>query len=355
MGKSSKERGQFTILLALLLVVLIGCLGLGLDAGKVIYTKQKLQNILDLAVLAGAQEIANNPGNVVQKVKDYAELNGLNRESIQVKMNYQNDSNKIYGKISKDISLSFMPILGIKTTTVNVSATASLSTSVFGYALFSGSTSKGINSGIGNNTFDGKVHVNSSFKLTGGNNIFNDSLEVVGKIELKSDTIYNGAVINPARVIPLPQYDIYQYKSKATKIYNGNVSFSGGTLNLDGLMFVDGSISISGGCKVTGKGSIVATGDITLTGCELTLGYDGSLFALYSLKDITMTSSGKTFYGVVYAPNGTITMTGGNDTFIGSVVGLEINMSNGGYKFIYDPKATKSFGGDIGMDITLIK
>lgn len=75
------QRGAVIVLFALLLPVLFGFMGLGIDVGLAYVEKGKVQDIADAAALAGAAKLsANGPNDmdaIEDAVKSYVEANGI--------------------------------------------------------------------------------------------------------------------------------------------------------------------------------------------------------------------------------------------------------------------------------------
>lgn len=69
------ESGQALILVALSMVILIGCLGLGIDMGVMRHEKQVLQGVADSAAIGGASEL--NYGDVTTGAQNGAAQNGF--------------------------------------------------------------------------------------------------------------------------------------------------------------------------------------------------------------------------------------------------------------------------------------
>ncbi len=73
----SSQRGQVLILVALLLVVLIGFVGLAIDSGRTYGVKAKLNSAVDAAAIAGARALAQGASDplreaaAIQAAKDY--------------------------------------------------------------------------------------------------------------------------------------------------------------------------------------------------------------------------------------------------------------------------------------------
>lgn len=75
------QRGAVIVLFALLLPVLFGFMGLGIDVGLAYVEKGKVQDIADAAALAGAAKLSANGNNnmdaIEAAVKRYVEANGI--------------------------------------------------------------------------------------------------------------------------------------------------------------------------------------------------------------------------------------------------------------------------------------
>ena len=74
------QRGAVIVLFALLLPVLFGFMGLGIDVGLAYVEKGKVQDIADAAALAGAAKLSadgpNDMNAIKVAVKSYVEANG---------------------------------------------------------------------------------------------------------------------------------------------------------------------------------------------------------------------------------------------------------------------------------------
>lgn len=342
------EQGQIAVLAALMMVVLIGFIGLAVDLSMLTYQKQKLQDVVDLVALAGAQELVDNPSNAVQKTKDFSEMNGVPREDIRVTVPYEGSADKIHVEATKVVNFFLLPVLGIDSKELTVSSTAGVAASVFDYVFF---TNSGMSCSVGNSIFYGSVHSNNNFESSGGGNVFTSALEVVGKLSLKNDTVYQGTVIHPATFVPMPDFNVDYFRSKATVIYDKLPNTS--ILDVNGIVFVNSDIDLNG-LKVRGNGSIVTVGNIKSSN-----GFSGETSNDYanliSLEgNITITGGGKTFAGGLCAPKGEIVLTGGGDTYIGTTIGNKIRISSGNYTFIYDPRVKAVLSDDRKKTIHLI-
>ena len=78
------ERGQALILFSLLGGVLILFVMMVVDVGFLLVEKTSVQNAVDAAALAGAQELPDDANEADQVARDYAEANGLDPDALTV-------------------------------------------------------------------------------------------------------------------------------------------------------------------------------------------------------------------------------------------------------------------------------
>ena len=69
------QRGQAIVMVAVALVVLMGCAALTIDLGYAWYAKRELQATVDAAALAGAQELPNARERRLPRANQYIALN----------------------------------------------------------------------------------------------------------------------------------------------------------------------------------------------------------------------------------------------------------------------------------------
>src|SRR3970040_1077885 len=82
--KRRGERGQALVLGALALVVLFGFTAMAVDVGFFLRHRAVVQQAVDAAALAGAQELPDDPGLAEELAKDFAQKNGVAPATIQV-------------------------------------------------------------------------------------------------------------------------------------------------------------------------------------------------------------------------------------------------------------------------------
>ncbi len=133
----------------------------------------------------------------------------------------------------------------------------------------------------------------------------------------------------------LPSLGTIDLKNSSMTIYGpGSFQVSSVAVNSGGVLFVDNSkgpvtLYVSGVFKVTG-GGIVKVADP-----------NPEHFAVYldGKDQVTLTGGGSTFYGVVYAPNAPVSITGSGE-FLGAFVGGSMTVTGSG-RVHYDSRLAK--------------
>jgi len=125
------------ILAAVLIVVLLGSTAFALDLGAAYNQSSKLQNALDSAALAAAQDLpADNLSDsdwisAMNTAEEYADFNGAAAVTCQPVYKDNNPSKQIVGiKVSgeKEVPYHFAPVIGVDHGDVSKTATAELFT-----------------------------------------------------------------------------------------------------------------------------------------------------------------------------------------------------------------------------------
>lgn len=115
-----QERGSVVILVALGLTFLLGFCALVTDIGLLYAGKSHLQNTVDAAALAGAQELPGNATLAQQVASDIANKNGVPTVSVI----FESSDAVIIVKATKHVPTYFAQILGISEGIISVSAKA---------------------------------------------------------------------------------------------------------------------------------------------------------------------------------------------------------------------------------------
>jgi Flp pilus assembly protein TadG len=129
--------GQSLVIIALLMVALFGFVALSLDVGRLYVEKKKMQNVTDAAALAGAIELPlDSSSDVDGTARAFAAANkATDVEILSVDVGHYdatsrtfaanaapNDSVKVVGQ--RTVTLTFGPVIGIKTLTVGAHSVA---------------------------------------------------------------------------------------------------------------------------------------------------------------------------------------------------------------------------------------
>lgn len=122
-----REKGNVTIIVAIALVAMVGMAAMVVDAGLLFSEKAKLQNAVDAACLAAAQELPDNRVQADTVARDYAAVNGIKAtDDLTVTIPYDNRSVEV--DVQRDMPLVFARILGYNKTKIKVHSKAQIGT-----------------------------------------------------------------------------------------------------------------------------------------------------------------------------------------------------------------------------------
>jgi Flp pilus assembly protein TadG len=324
---TSDEKGVVVVLVVLSMVVMLGFLGLTVDVGSGYIQKQKLQNALDAAVLAGIQALPADTAQARSDAIALAGLNGVNLEPGDITISH--DCKEITCNKTLSVPLFFGAAFGVNEWQVSGNATAAVTTSsealCFDYTVFSGSTSQSLLLDKNNADIDGTVHTNQNLVIDGNNNTVTGACEAVGIIDDRGN---NNDIRDPrpgSAYVAMPDYSalILQQAQAAGRVVYGDTTFNEETLNVNSPIYVYGNVTINGN-HISGVGTILATGSITVTGNKFKTNESDEV-CLYSANgNITFNKNDAVIYGIIYAPNGTITFEKNNPVVHGRIVGSQV-------------------------------
>ena len=125
-NKFTGEKGQIAVIAAIVLFAVMGMLVFVIDVGSVYQTRRDLQTIADSAVLAGVQELPENPALAVQTAVNYAALNNFNISSsdVIISKTYVNNDTITVTAVNPNTKLYFAGIFGQNSATVGANAKA---------------------------------------------------------------------------------------------------------------------------------------------------------------------------------------------------------------------------------------
>ncbi|MBI2863990.1 MAG: hypothetical protein HYX94_05460 [Chloroflexi bacterium] len=125
---AGEEKGVVAVIVAFILVVLLGFAALVVDAGVLFETRRELQNAMDGAALAAAQQIPFDVSQTQEMAYVYAEKNGVSRAEVTQNsiLSVYNTNDAVRVKARRSVNLFFAPVLGINAQYVDAQATALL-------------------------------------------------------------------------------------------------------------------------------------------------------------------------------------------------------------------------------------
>jgi len=91
-NKITSEKGSVLVMVALGMVVLLGCASLVTDVGLLYTSRNRLINAADAAALAGAQELPDKPEMAEVVAREYAMANGVSEDNLDVEVSADNRS-----------------------------------------------------------------------------------------------------------------------------------------------------------------------------------------------------------------------------------------------------------------------
>jgi hypothetical protein len=397
-NRSNAESGQAIVLMALVMIVLLGMLGLAIDGGGLYFLWRDAQNASDAAVLAASYARCTN-GDLVTAGLEAAAKNGFdnNGSSNTVVIHNPPVSGNAVGnpyyvqvditakKPSYFIQLVYRGPMEVTTHAVGYCIPPFDPTTV--PAVFAGSSTcqNAIHWTNSTSKIVGGLFSNSDILLGGGGNgneIYGESGAVNGVDYQDQNTDWYTGDTPPQSTTPVqnaqPQpnplnLQLADYKPGGTgatraKLYkaifssaddpdykNGTWKPDNGTV-LEGLYYVEGDVSIGTNVVVDGDRNgdgktegltIVATGQISLnagSGMKTKYYIDGILtYTEYGIgrpcgsNAVDVSGSGADWRGVIYAPFGGVNMNLSTLTMIGTIIGNTVTMGGSDFTLIYDP------------------
>ncbi|MBB5173479.1 Tad domain-containing protein [Texcoconibacillus texcoconensis] len=116
------EKGSVVVLVALYMTVMMGLLALVIDGGSLYLERSKLQKGVDLAVLAGMQNLPENPSRAMEAAEDVAYSNELADREVSIQL--QDDGTSLYAEANRNVSFTFAKVLGFSDQDVSATAKA---------------------------------------------------------------------------------------------------------------------------------------------------------------------------------------------------------------------------------------
>ncbi|MEZ4520335.1 MAG: pilus assembly protein TadG-related protein [Thermomicrobiales bacterium] len=348
------HNGQVIVLFALLLPVLIGIMGLAIDAGMIFQERRSLQSAADLSALAGASQLPADPGAAESVARSVATENGVPGGAIAAVAGYGGDDSKIEVTIDQTVGLFFMPVLGLDS--VNISARAVAEHEVgFGASIFAKKDThcwdRAIDWSASNVQLAGDAHSNAGLMLTGNDNIItgkltyktgNPAYPIDGWTSCLAHVYTTGS--NPDVTVDESSWQDYP-ESYTADDFSCSYSVADGNVNAAGPWWVDGDPTT----KRLNPGVICSSTTLTLndTGVRGTVTFvapriniTGNNFELEPYADdvlilgtaggwpsVRLRATGGTWEGMIFTRDGQVELTGYSDFDLrGSIVAWAVSI-----------------------------
>lgn len=328
------NKGTSMIIFAIALTGLLGFAAAVIDFGNVVIEKQKLQNAVDSASLAAAQELPDTT-KALNIVNQYIAANGYKQSDISITFSDSNATINVSG--NKTINFTFAKLLGISKTITysNASATSGSIGDAFNYVLFSGSKTTTLTINGSSQSVNGSSHTNQNFVANGSKLSITGACEAMGTITTNGSQIDINNKIPNASFVNMPDFaDILKLQAEQSGTsYSGNKNYNGSDIDVSSPIYVNGNITVNGS-HFKGKGCILATGSITFNGSNLNQSSVDAVCFYSKTGSITLNGSHAVIDGIVYAPNGSITFNGSNQTVNGRVIGNTVTFNGSNLNII---------------------
>jgi len=116
------EKGNVSILMALMMVAILGFSGLTIDIGVAYAERTKLSNALDSAVLAAAQDLTEGSMTARTTAESYLTQNDVPLDEVSIEVGADLKSIEIKG--NRNVEHYFMKVLGVDSSNVSASSKA---------------------------------------------------------------------------------------------------------------------------------------------------------------------------------------------------------------------------------------
>lgn len=320
----SHAKGQAYVIVVLGLMVVLATGAIVIDIGHLLLVKNRAQNAVDAAALAGASLIPTDYTAAAVKAQTFVVNNGFAQAEAAITTPYNGQADQIEVVITSQVGLMLARLFGQTISTVRARAVAQSSGTVtapgaLDYAVVSGGN---LDIAGSNNTFSGKIHANNQGKLTGSSNTGNAAFSAYSTIKVTgSGNVFPEFQPNRPKVI-FPTLDINSITYDT--VYDGDHqitdSDNGKLIRVNG----DASLPISG--KTFTNLTIIATGKIHVSGSDITINNDytahpqtGSI-TFYAGGEIHLSGSDINIQGLLWSKK-RFKLSGSSMTINGAVWG----------------------------------
>jgi Flp pilus assembly protein TadG len=370
--------------LILSLAVIFGVLAIGLDGGRLMEERRRVQSAADAAALAAAADLYQNfitnqgtdPNGTAQAAAlQMATANGYNNDGVRsiVTVNipptcgpFKGQSSYVEVIVRSNLQGTFGAAITGSSLTVRCRAVARGRPKNVGILLLDTSASGAFSAtGNGNLTVGNTLAINSNnaqaLSLSGNATLQAPSVDITGGLNITGGKILGSvstgmsATADPFRTLPIPQIQDYPVRT-----YTGGSQVLQPGIYFGGLQIGDNaSVTLQPGVYILSGGGLQVSGNGTLTGAGVMLyNASGGTIQLAGTGQVTLSpptggayqgvslfqESGNTqpigitgngnlqLTGVLYAPNATVSITGNGagDTVGGAIVCKTLSLGGDG-------------------------
>ena len=334
------RRGQSIILLVGFLVALMGGVAASVTVGTVYFAQTRLQNAVDAAALAGAQQ--EMQGDAPTANQGYLTQQNMPQATIQVTP-LTTPARAVQAVGTVKVPGSFASLFGIKQFTVRARGVAQITVEgPFKYALFQGLQPSQLTVS-GNTTVNGGAHSNGTLAISGSGCV-NGSATASSAGSTASSRPPCTTTVAQIPYVPMPDWTLAQVTPQNAQVISGTgcntlpLTLTGNYIlycnwTQSSQVTVDGNVLVEPGYNVTLGGGIVIAGSLTTDKGSITIkggltqDGNGPEAVLAALNGGNITIKGNdAIDGVLYAPGGTVTLKG-TQTISGAVVGDQVSLS----------------------------
>jgi hypothetical protein len=337
------------VLVALLIPVLVGMVGLALDTSNLLAHRDAAQDAADLAALGASGDLPASGALARTSAFRFAAANGhthgQNGVNVIVTTPYLGDTSQVEVKILDTVPIMFMRLFGFTKLVVGARAVASAGApmqAIYSGGSCSGTGPSGMNWTASGSTITGQVHTNGNLTISAAGTTFGGPETYVCN---SSVTVAGGSVPTPTKVAPVTVPVPYTTSSfqPCTFSFAGNVNLSGNgswwvgglatskTL-VTGTYCATGSITLSSS-GVHGTATFVAGTTVSITASSFTLQPNQNNVLIYAdgTGTSTIISSGGTWSGILDAPHGTMSLTSSGSWMLsGSIMASAVTVNGAG-------------------------
>ena len=387
--QSAPRAGNIVILSVTLLALMMGMVAFSVDLGYIAHARTELQRSADAAALAAAARLpnqasataygidcsANNKSSICPQLSSQAFQYGhwsrfTSTFTTPTPSNRSTNAVRVTLKRTHDngnpLNLFFGRVLGKQTTDITVSAVAFNDRGLCGP--FIGIQSADIGGNMMTNSYDsdngpyslttsadrGSVCSDGDVKVHGDAAIYGDARAgQYGEVEVDGNPIITGNIGNRVKPLDLPSVNASPYSTnnnnnslprvlRLNANGNGNHWVSpldnqgdfrlnaGDIYNLSGGTYYFRDMLLNGGAtlNITGDATIYVTRDLTFNGGSFvnTTGLKAESLTINMTGGVANITFGSPFYGVLYAPDTDVTVSGNADVY-GAVVAEDLKIT----------------------------